>query len=95
MTLETILNLLPCELDGYALHITHFYLDDEEAYLWQIAYIDGKDKCIYYTSRVSLENAAMQVIRDLLKRNKHNNIIGTPEHIKTALDVMDKKGGEQ
>ena len=22
-------------------------------------------------------------------------IIGTPEHIKTALDVMDKKGGEQ
>lgn len=66
MTLETILNILPCEINGYALHITHFYLYDEEAYLWEIAYIDGKDKCMYCTTAQTLEVAALQTIQHLI-----------------------------
>lgn len=80
MNLEQLLNLLPCEIGGYALHITHFYLDDEEAYLWEIAYTDGKDKCMYCTTAQTLEEAALQALRYMLKCNE-------------LLDV--KKGGEK
>ena len=72
MTLETLLNLLPCEIGGYALHITHFYLDDEEAYLWEIAYTDGKDKCMYYTTAQTLEEAALQALRYMLTHSELN-----------------------
>lgn len=83
MTLETILNLLPCEIGGYALHITHFYLDDEEAYLWEIAYTDGKDKCMYYTTSQTLEEAAAQTIKYLI-----NNGFGR----KNCADCTNDKG---
>ena len=72
MTLETILNILPCEINGYALRITRYYDSDEKADMWEVAYIGDKNKYMYCTTAQTLEVAALQTIPHLI-----NNGLGS------------------
>ena len=107
MTLETFLDMLPCEIGGYALRITRYYDSDENAEMWEVAYIGDKDKCMCSTTAQSLEVAAYQTTTKLINngfRSKNSAVCTNCTNYKGCVTCVDgnmaeteypKKGGEK
>lgn len=55
----------------------------------------GRERIIELIKEDKNEAEIIRIAKEEHKKSKNKHIIGTAEHIKTALGVMDKKGGEQ
>ena len=73
MSLETLLNLPPCEINGYALTITRYHNADKDADMWEVAYIGDKGKCLVCKSAITLEEAVINILQYLINVERNDN----------------------